>query len=248
MGIVNVTPDSFSGDGLDRAAAIRRGLAMAAAGADLVDVGGESTRPGHRPVAAAEEMGRVLPVVEALARAGVRVSIDTSKLEVAVAAAAAGAVMVNDVWGLRRAPGIARLAAERDLELVLMHNQVGHEYPGGLLETVAAGLRESIAVARAAGVATERIIVDPGLGFGKTAAHNLLLLRRLGELRAIGPPLLLGASRKSFLGRLFGQQAEQRAWGTAAVVTAAILQGVDYVRVHDVPEMIAVARVAQALR
>jgi dihydropteroate synthase len=249
MGIVNVTPDSFSGDGLlDREAAVARGLAMAEAGADIVDVGGESTRPGHAPVGAEDEATRAIPVVAALARAGLTVSIDTSKLEVAERAADAGAAIVNDVWGLRRSPGIARLAAERGLGLVLMHNQDGAEYPGDLVAAVKAGLAESVARALEAGVAAERIVVDPGIGFGKTAEQNLVVLRRLGELCELGQPILVGASRKSYLGRLFGQGMAVRAWGTAAAVTASILRGADIVRVHDVPEMVAVVRVAEALR
>jgi dihydropteroate synthase len=249
MGIVNVTPDSFSGDGLlDREAAVARGLAMAEAGADIVDVGGESTRPGHTAVSAQDEAARVIPVVAALARAGLTVSIDTSKLEVAERGADAGAAIVNDIWGLRRSPGIARLAAERDLGLVLMHNQDGTEYPGDLVAAVKAGLAESVAVALEAGVAAERIVVDPGIGFGKTAEQNLVVLRRLGELRELGQPILVGVSRKSYLGRLFGQDMPMRAWGTAAAVTASILRGADMVRVHDVPEMVAVVRVAEALR
>jgi dihydropteroate synthase len=249
MGIVNVTPDSFSGDGLtDHRAAIARGLAMADAGAAIVDVGGESTRPGHEPVPAGEEVRRVVPVVAALARAGVTVSIDTSKLDVAAAAADAGAAIVNDVWGLQRAPGIARLAAERGLGLVLMHNQRGTAYDGDLLAAIRESLAESVRLAVAAGVPPRRVMVDPGIGFGKTAEQNVVVLRRLGELRELGQPILVGASRKSYLGKLFGQEMGMRAWGTAAAITAAILRGADVVRVHDVPEMLAVARVAEALR
>ena len=249
MGIVNVTPDSFSGDGLlDPGAAIARGLAMAEAGADIVDVGGESTRPGHTPVAAEEEIARVVPVVRGLAEAGLVVSIDTSKLAVAEAAAAAGAAIVNDVWGLQRDPGIARLAAERGLGLVLMHNQEGHRYEGDLVQAVKEGLRRSVALALEAGVPGERVIVDPGIGFGKTAEQNLSVLQRLEELLELGHTVLVGPSRKSFLGRLFGQEMGMRAWGTAAVVTAAVLRGAGVVRVHDVPEMVAVVRVAEALR
>jgi dihydropteroate synthase len=249
MGIVNVTPDSFSGDGVtDPAVAVERGLAMAAAGADAVDVGGESTRPGHTPVEAAEEIARVVPVVAGLAAAGITVSVDTSKLEVAEAAADAGARMVNDVWGLQRAPGIARLAAERGLGLVLMHNQDGHDYRADLVETVKAVLARSVRAALEAGVPAEQVIVDPGIGFGKTAEQNLVVLRRLEEIGELGQPVLVGASRKSFLGRLFGQEMETRVWGTAAVVAVAVLRGAAWVRVHDVPEMTAVARVAEGLR
>jgi len=249
MGIVNVTPDSFSGDGLlDHRRAVARGLAMAEAGAAIVDVGGESTRPGHTPVDAGEEIRRAVPVVEALARAGVTVSIDTSKLEVARAAADAGAAIVNDVWGLRRSPGIAGLAAGRGLGLVVMHNQQGSAYDGDLMEAIRSGLVESLRVATAAGVPRERVMVDPGIGFGKTAEQNVVVLRRLGELLDLGQEILVGASRKSFLGRLFGQEPPMRVWGTAAAVTAAVLRGAGVVRVHDVPEMLAVARVAEALR
>jgi dihydropteroate synthase len=249
MGIVNVTPDSFSGDGLtDHGSAIARGLAMARAGAKIIDVGGESTRPGHSPVAAAEEIRRAVPVVEALVHEGLTVSIDTSKLEVARAAADAGAAIVNDIWGLQRSPGIATLAAERGLRLVLMHNQEGTEYQGDLIDALCDGLARSLRRAVSAGVQQERVILDPGIGFGKTAEQNLVVLRRLDELRRLGCPILVGPSRKSFLGKLFGQDMPMRVWGTAAAVTAAILRGADIVRVHDVPEMLAVARVAEALR
>ena len=250
MGIVNVTPDSFSGDGvLDPEAATSQGLRMVAEGADLLDVGGESTRPGHAPVSAAEELARVLPVVKRLsAEASVPVSIDTSKLEVAEAALDAGAVIVNDIWGLQRSPGIAALAARLGAALVLMHNQEGTHYEGDLMSAIAASLRESMTRALEAGVPSERVIVDPGIGFGKTAEQNLVVLRRLGELRRLGQPILVGTSRKSFLGKLFGQSPGERVEGTAASVTAAILQGADIVRVHDVKEMTRVARVAEALR
>lgn len=249
MGIVNVTPDSFSGDGvMDHGAAVARGLAMAEAGADIVDVGGESTRPGHDPVPVDEELRRAVPVVEALAAAGVTVSIDTSKLEVATAAADAGAAIVNDVWGLQRSPGIAELVARRGLGLVLMHNQRGSHYPGDLMAAIRDSLAASVRVAVDAGVPRERVLVDPGIGFGKTAAQNLVVLRRLDELLCLGQDVLIGPSRKSYLGRLFGQDQAMRAWGTAAAVTAAVLRGASVVRVHDVPEMLAVVRVAEALR
>jgi dihydropteroate synthase len=189
-----------------------------------------------------------VPVVKALALHGLTVSIDTSKLEVASAAADAGAAIVNDVWGLRRSPGIAELAAERGLRLVVMHNQDGTDYRGDLMDAVRAGLAESLERAVRAGVPLDRLIVDPGIGFGKTAEQNVVVLRRLAELRELGCTILVGPSRKSFLGKIFGQEMAVRAWGTAAAVTAAILRGADIVRVHDVPEMLAVARVAEALR
>lgn len=254
MGIVNVTPDSFSGDGTLAAEpeghrlAVERGLAMADAGAAIIDVGGESTRPGHTPVPVEEELRRAIPVVEALAARGLEVSIDTWKAEVAEAALQAGARIVNDVWGLRRSPEIAELAARHGAGLVLMHNQVGTKYAGDLVTEVRGRLAESAALARSAGVPAERILVDPGIGFGKTPSQNVVLLRRLGELRDLGYPLLVGASRKSLLGRVFGQEGERRVWGTAALVAVSVLQGADVVRVHDVPEMLAVARVAETFR
>ena len=251
MGIVNVTPDSFSGDGLAGRpqAAIEQGLRMAADGADLLDVGGESTRPGHQPVSETEELERVLPVVEGLARAtDVPVSIDTGKPGVAAAALGAGATVVNDVWGLRRAPELAALAARHGAAVVVMHNQAGTAYERDLLEEVASRLHESVEAALAAGVPRERVIVDPGLGFGKTAEHNVEILRRLEELRGLGQPILVGPSRKSFLGKVFGLELEDRLMGTAASVAAAVLRGADVVRVHDVLEMSRLVRVAEGLR
>jgi dihydropteroate synthase len=250
MGIVNVTPDSFSGDGtVDPDAAARRGLRLVEEGADLLDVGGESTRPGHTPVSAEEELRRVLPVLRRLREScSVPVSIDTWKLEVAEAAAAEGASIVNDVWGLRRSPGIARLAAERGLGLVLMHNQEGTAYEGDLLEAIVESLGRSLAEALAAGVPRERVLLDPGIGFGKRAVQNVEVLRRFAELRRLGQPLLVGVSRKSYLERVFGQPVEHRLPGTIASVTAAVLRGAAVVRVHDVAEVVRAVRVAEALR
>jgi dihydropteroate synthase len=219
-----------------------------AAGADLLDVGGESTRPGYTPVPVDEELARVVPVVRGLADRGHLVSIDTTKPAVAEAALSAGARMVNDIWGLRRAPELARLAAHWEADLVLVHNQQGHQYRGDLLAEIIASLRASVALAEGAGVPREHLLVDPGIGFGKTAVQNLEVLRRLDELRVLGLPVLLAASRKSFLERLFHQPLERRVWGTSAVVTAAVLRGAAVVRVHDVAEMVDVVRVAEALR
>lgn len=249
MGIVNVTPDSFSGDGIvDPGGAVEHGLKLAAEGADILDVGGESTRPGHQPASAEEELRRVLPVVRRLAReAGVPVSIDTWKMEVAEAAAEAGASIVNDIWGLQRSPGIAELAQRRGLALVLMHNQEGTRYRD-LMAEVLASLRHSLATADAAGVPPERVIVDPGIGFGKSAEQNLIVLRRLAELRSLERPLLVGTSRKSFIGRLLDLPPDRRLEGTAATVAASVLRGADIVRVHDVAAMAQVVRVAEALR
>jgi dihydropteroate synthase len=249
MGIVNVTPDSFSGDGVpDAGLAVAQGLRMVADGADILDVGAESTRPGHIPVEAETELARVLPVISRLAvEAGVPISIDTWKLPVAEAAVAAGATIVNDVWGLQRSPGLATLAAREHLGLVLMHNQQGTEY-SDLVAEVVASLRRSIDIAQAAGVAGERTIVDPGIGFGKTPEQNVEVLRRLAELQVLQHPLLVGTSRKSFIGQILDLPVDDRLEGTAASVAAAVLRGADIVRVHDVREMARVVRVAEALR
>ena len=249
MGIINVTPDSFSGDGLgvDTEAAVAQGLRFEAEGADILDVGGESTRPGAEGVSVEEEMRRVLPVIERLAtQVAVPVSIDTSKAEVAASALEAGAVMLNDVWGLRHDPQIASVAARFGVPAVVMHNQRGrpfHDVIGDIRE----GLEASIALAVDAGVPRERLIVDPGFGFGWKEEHNLEMLRRLGELRALGLPILVGTSRKSTIGAVLGLPVEERVFGTAASVALAIANGADIVRVHDVKEMAQVCRVADAV-
>ena len=252
MGIVNVTPDSFSGDGLgtDRDAAVKQGMRMVREGADMLDVGGESTRPGHVAITAAEEITRTQEVVERLAReVDVPVSIDTYKIEVAQAAVEAGATIINDIWGLTRSPAMADLAAKSGSALVLMHNQDGTEYGADLMHEVASYLREAVRRAIDAGVPKERVIVDPGIGFGKTADQNWEVMRRLGELRELGQPILIGTSRKSFIGKLLDNQpAGERLEGTAATVVAAVLRGADVVRVHDVLEMTRVVRVADRMR
>ncbi len=250
MGIVNVTPDSFSGDGLAGRpqAAVEQGLRMVAEGADILDVGGESARPGFVPVSAAVEMERALPVVQELVhRSGVPVSIDTTKPEVAEAALDAGATIVNDIWGLHRQPELAELAARHGAAVVAMHNHEGTEY-ADLMEELLDFLGRSAAIAAAAGIPPERLIVDPGIGFGKTAEHNLVVLRDLERLRRLERPVLIGTSRKSFLGKIFGQAMEDRLMGTAASVVAAVLRGADIVRVHDVEEIVRAVRVAEALR
>lgn len=251
MGIVNVTPDSFSGDGLgtDVEAAVRQGLRMVTDGADMLDVGGESTRPGHVPVSAAEDIARTEPVIRRLARETVApISIDTYKLEVAEVAVDAGATIVNDVWGLTRSPGIADLAARRGLGLVLMHNQDGTEYAGDVMHEIERFLRVAASKAEDAGVPRERILVDPGIGFGKTADQNWLVMRRLGELKELGYPILMGTSRKSFIGKLLDLPVDQRVEGTAATVVASVLRGANVVRVHDVKEMTRAVRTADHMR
>ena len=250
MGIVNVTPDSFSGDGLggDAEAAVAQGLRMVGEGADMLDVGGESTRPGHVPVTAAEEISRTEAVVQRLAReSGVPVSIDTYKEEVAAAGIAAGATILNDVWGLTRSPAIAELAARHGCGLVVMHNQDGTEY-ADLMADVKRFLRDATARAIAAGVPREKVIVDPGIGFGKTADQNWEVMRRFSELTEIGQPILIGTSRKSFIGKLLDLPVADRLEGTTATVVGAVLRGADIVRVHDVRQMVRAVRVADRMR
>jgi dihydropteroate synthase len=257
MGVLNVTPDSFSDGGRYAAsdAAIEQGLRLAAEGADLLDVGGESTRPGSRPVSADEELRRTMPVVRELAlRAGVPVSIDTTKAEVARAAIDAGVEVVNDVSGLRGDPALAAAVAQGGAALCLMHSRGTPEDMqqraayGDLLGEVHDELLESLRRGREAGVSEDRIALDPGLGFAKTADHNLLLLRRLRELTQLGRPLLVGASRKSFLGRLSGKPAAERLTGSVAAATVAALHGASLLRVHDVAATREALAVVDAVR
>jgi dihydropteroate synthase len=255
MGVVNVTPDSFSDGGLylDPAAAFEHGRKLEAQGADILDVGGESTRPGAEEVGEAEELRRVAPVVQELGKGGVVVSIDTSKLAVAEAAFDAGATIVNDVTALRGDPEIGALCAEREAGLVLMHMpgnprtmQDGPTY-GDVVEEVKAFLAERAEAAVGAGVAAERIWLDPGIGFGKTLEHNLELLRRLAELRELGFPLVIGTSRKSFLGKIDGSPVGKRLGGTIASSVLAAAEGADVLRVHDVAEATQALAVAAAV-
>ena len=267
MGIVNVTPDSFSGDGLATrersiddvvAAAVEQAEEMVAAGAEIVDVGAESTRPrsayGDRePVDAETEAALAVPVVQAIARTladRAIVSIDTTKGSVARDALVAGARMVNDVWGATLDPGTAVAAAEADAHLVLMHNQEESGYASGVFETVVGWLRMAVEAAVDLGVARERIIVDPGIGFGKGTEENLDMLHRLAELKAAldGMPLLVGTSRKRFIGELLdGAEPGDRVEGTAASVALAIAAGADIVRVHDVAHIARTRRLADAI-
>jgi dihydropteroate synthase len=251
MGIINTTPDSFSGDGLgsDQDRAVAQGLRMTREGADMLDVGGESTRPGHQPITASEEIARTEAVVARLAReATVPISIDTSKLDVAEAAVAAGATIINDIWGLTRSPVLANLAAANNCAIVVMHNQDGTDYESDLMAEIKRFLRQAVDVAVGAGVPRARILVDPGIGFGKTAAQNWVVMQRLEELRELGQPILIGTSRKSFIGKLLDSPVTERIEGTAATVTAAVLRGADVVRVHDVREMSLVVRAADRMR
>ena len=249
MGIVNVTPDSFSGDGLayDAAAAVEQAVRMCREGADIIDVGGESTRPGFEPITVEEEIRRTVPVIERLLReVDAPVSIDTCKAGVARAALAAGARMVNDVHGFRRDPEVAAAAAESGVPAVAMHNQRGREFRD-VIGDITAGLLESLRIAAKHGLPRERVIVDPGFNFGWTEEQALEMLRRLGELRTLGRPILVGTSRKSTIGAVLGLPVEERLEGTAATVALAIAAGADIVRVHDVKEMVRVARMADAV-
>jgi dihydropteroate synthase len=254
MGVVNVTPDSFSDGGryLDAQAAIAHGEELLRDGAEILDVGGESTRPGAEPVGEAEELRRVVPVVEALAREGV-VSIDTSKAAVAAAAIYAGATMLNDVTALRGDAAMAGLCAERGVGVVLMHMpgspQTMQDDPryDDVVDDVKVFLAERVEYALAAGIAEERIWLDPGIGFGKTLEHNLELLRRLGELRDLGRPLVIGASRKSFIGKVDGSSVDERIGGSLASAVLAAAEGADVLRVHDVAETAQALAVTSAI-
>ncbi|MGE5407531.1 MAG: dihydropteroate synthase [Syntrophothermus sp.] len=255
MGVVNVTPDSFSDGGLylDPDAAIAHGRRLADDGAEILDVGGESTRPGAEPVAEAEELARVVPVVAGLAGGGARISVDTSKAAVAAAALEAGAEIVNDVTALRGDPEMAALCAERGATVVLMHMagnprtmQLEPRYDD-VVDEVGAFLAARLEAALAAGISEARVWVDPGIGFGKTAEHNFELLRRLGELRRLGRPIVVGTSRKSFIGAVDGSPPDERLGGTIASSVLAAAAGAEILRVHDVAEASQALAVARAV-
>ncbi len=261
MGVLNVTPDSFSDGGnfLEPESAIEQAFVLANAGADLLDVGGESTRPGSQETRAAEELDRILPVLEGLrGRLKIPISVDTRRAAVAELALRAGAEIINDISGLKNDPKIAEVAARHGVPLILVHMrgeprtmQVG-PFARDVMKDVIQGLRWSVAAARKAGVAKSQIILDPGIGFGKSFAQNYELLQKLPQLAKLGYPLLVGTSRKGFLGAALARDGkpappEERIWGTAATVTASILNGAHIVRVHDVVQMVQVARVADCL-
>ena len=283
MGILNLTPDSFSGDGLlssvpnspqppfpeelgedSQGRAIRQARRFLAAGADILDIGGESTRPGSLPVEVEEELRRVVPTIRSIKTEfpDALISIDTYKAAVAEEAILAGAAMINDVWGLRADPALARVAASHKTPVVLMHNRsksanievrerLGNAYPGAeyqnLMEDVKRELMESVAIAHSFGIPDDCIILDPGIGFGKTVAQNLELIDRLDEIRALGFPVLLGPSRKSFIGYLLNLPPDQRLEGTAASIAIGIARGADIVRVHDVESMLRVVKMVDAI-
>jgi len=249
MGILNVTPDSFSdgGDFVTVETALRRARTMAAEGADIIDIGGESTRPGSAPVSLSEELRRVIPVVRALsAEIRLPISIDTYKAEVARQALEAGAHIINDVWGGKADPDMARVAAAYDCPLILMHNRTDMNY-GDFLPDVLADLQTSIRLAQEAGVRPERIVLDPGIGFAKTYEHNLWLMKRLSAVVELGYPVLLGTSRKSMIRTTLQLPADDVVEGTAATVALGIAQGCSIVRVHDVQAMKRVAVMTDAI-
>jgi len=249
MGIINVTPDSFSGDGLsgDVEAAVAQGKRFVAEGADILDVGGESTRPNADPVSAEEELCRVIPVIERLAaEVTVPVSVDTYRYEVARRALSAGARMINDIWGLGHDPRLGDLAAVHGVPIVLMSNQRDGKRLD-IVPEVIASLRRSIALAVDRGVPRQNIIVDPGVGFGKTLEQNLEIVRRLDELKCLKRPILIGTSRKSMIGLVLNLSPDQRLEGTAATVAISIAKGADIVRVHDVAQMVRVCRMSDAV-
>jgi dihydropteroate synthase len=261
MGVINVSPDSFSGDGLaDVEEAVARAERLTSEGADIIDVGGESTRPGSTPLSPDEELRRVIPVVEKLAHEiSVPLSVDTYKLEVASQALNAGADMINDIWGLKKEPKLAELAAQKVVPIVLMSNQRGSSCHD-IMSAVISDLQRAVKQALDAGVPRENIIIDPGIGFGKTQEQNLEVLQRLEELKALNRPILLGSSRKSFIGWVldltpeqrsnkvaFVPPGDQRLEGTAATIAIGIAKGADIVRVHDVKEMSRVCKMSDAL-
>ena len=260
MGIINLSPDSFSGDGIsDLKSAVAQAHRLVAEGADIIDVGGESTRPDSAPVSVDEEIKRVIPVIERLAsEVPVPLSIDTYKSEVARRALDAGAAMLNDQWGLKKDPQIAELAAEKGVPLILMSNQRdkgGYDagvrrdtaYYEDVMAEVTASLQNSLDLALRLGVPGENIILDPGIGFGKTWRQELEIIRRLDELKSLGRPILIGTSRKSFIGLVLDLPADQRVEGTAATISIAIAHGADMVRVHDVKQMVRVCRMSDAV-
>lgn len=268
MGVLNITPDSFSGDGLlsgmdYERAALELAREFVEAGVDFLDIGGESTRPGAEPVSEEQEMQRVIPIIRAVAaELDVLISIDTYKASVAEEALRSGAHLVNDVWGLKVDPDLARVAANHGAAVILMHNRsswagvdiqqrLGGRYVGipyqDLIQDIRRELLESVELAHAAGILDEKIILDPGIGFGKTVQQNLELLDRLDEIKSLGYPLLLGPSRKSFIGYTLNLPPDQRVEGTAAAVAVGIVRGADIIRVHDVAYMTRVCRMTDAI-
>lgn len=250
MGILNVTPDSFSDGGkfneLD--VAIKHAKEMVEQGADILDIGGESTRPGHTVISVEEELGRIVPVIERLVKeVEAPISVDTYKSEVAEGALKAGAHMINDIWGLQRDENMASVIAKYNVPVTIMHNQDGTEYKNDIMEEIFRFLKKSINIALEAGVKPENIILDPGIGFGKTPGQNMEVMNRLDELNYLGYPVLLGTSRKSMIGKILDLPSEQRVEGTVATSVMGTIKGIDIVRVHDVVENYRALKVTDAI-
>ncbi len=249
MGILNITPDSFSDGGryMDVDSAVKQAEKMAADGASIIDVGGESTRPGHVEVSAREEIERVIPVIKELVkRVGLPVSIDTSKAVVARAAVEAGASMINDIWGFKRDKNIAEAAAELEVPCCLMHNRENRHY-SDLLEQITAELKQSVELALKAGVREDRLILDPGIGFGKDPVQNLIVMKNLEKINELGFPWLLGASRKSMIGKALDLEIDERLEGTLVTTVMAVMKGASIVRVHDVKENFRAVKMTEAI-
>ncbi|SFG60645.1 Dihydropteroate synthase [Halobacillus alkaliphilus] len=249
MGILNITPDSFSDGGRFNTVegAVRRAAAMEKDGAHIIDIGGESTRPGHEPVSEKEEIERVIPVIKAIHQeVDLPISIDTYKAEVARQAIEAGASLINDVWGAKKEPAIAEVAAQYNVPVILMHNRNDRNYTS-LIDDMKADLEESITIAKQAGVKEENIVLDPGVGFAKGKEENLAVMRNLHQFEAMGYPVLLGSSRKSFIGTILDLPKDERMEGTGATVCYGIAQGVHIVRVHDVKSIARMTKMMDAM-
>ena len=250
MGILNLTPDSFSdgGDFLSVDKAVEHAKEMLREGADIIDIGGESSRPGHTRISAEEELRRVLPVIKRLKEeTNAIISLDTIRAEVAEEGVKNGVHIINDIWGFQEDKRLAAVAAKYGTPVVLMHNQHGTEYEGDMVEEINRFLKESVRIAKEAGVKDDKIILDPGIGFGKTSEQNMILMSRLGEIKSIGYPVLLGTSRKSMIGKILDLPPKERAEGTIATTVLGIVQGIDIVRVHDVLKNSRAAKVADAI-
>ena len=250
MGILNVTPDSFSdgGDFVDIEVAVRHAKQMVEDGADIIDIGGESTRPGFAEVTTEQELSRVIPVIERLVREiDFPISIDTYKAEVAEKAIQAGAVIVNDIWGMQKDPKMAQIVAKHQVPVIIMHNQIGTDYNQDIMEEICIFLRHSIDLGLQAGIKLENMILDPGIGFGKTAEQNVTVMARMGEMNDLGCPILLGTSRKSFIGKILDLVPKERVEGTLATTVMGIMQGADIIRVHDIKENLRAAKVTDAV-
>jgi len=250
MGILNVTPDSFSDGGnffnVDKA--IEHAKEMVSLGADIIDIGGESTRPGAKNISWEEELERILPVVKRLVKEIDKpISVDTYKARVANVVLEAGVHMINDVWGLQIDPDMASVLAKHHVPIILMHNKVDTDYQFDMIDEIKMFFKKSIEIACKAGIKTNNIILDPGIGFGKTLEQNIIVLRRLGELNDLGYPLLLGTSRKSTIGKILDLPSNERIEGTLATTTMGIIQGIDIVRVHDIKENVRVARLTDRI-